>query len=180
MTRPLLLFFAAVTCSLLLVSTASAQFAKTGTTQITVGVAAEASISVTAATSLTTSGTIFNDYAGQTAFQYKVRTTKVGGSGTVTMKVTGDFSPTGGPSVGTPPSSGDALTFTSALTGVGSGIPTATPITTTSETNMATFGANAHSTKTGDNGTVSWTLTNDPLYETGSYTATVTFTINAV
>jgi hypothetical protein len=63
---------------------------------------------------------------------------------------------------------------------VGSGIPTATPITTTSETNMATFGANAHSTKTGDNGTVSWTLTNDPLYETGSYTATVTFTINAV
>jgi hypothetical protein len=181
MTKRLLMYFAAVTCSLLLVSTASAQFAKTGTTNISVGVAAEAAISVTSATTLSTTGTIFNDYTGTTSFQYKVRTTKTGGSGSVTMKVTTDFS-TGGtaPSVANPPTSGDTLSFTSALTGVGSGVGTATPVTTTTDTTMATFGTNARSTKAGDSGTVSWTLTNDPLYETGSYSAVVTFTIAAV
>jgi hypothetical protein len=44
---------------------------------------------------------------------------------------------------------------------------------------VATFQKDAHSTKTGDAGSVNWTLTNDPLYKTGTFSATATFTISA-
>src|SRR5689334_9451173 len=77
----------------------------TGTTTVSVNVAAEASITVdTATTSLTSSG-IFGDYTGTTSYSYRIRTTKVGGSGTVVLKITSDFN-AGGPSVTTPPSAG--------------------------------------------------------------------------
>jgi hypothetical protein len=45
---------------------------------------------------------------------------------------------------------------------------------------VGTFGANVSSAKTGNSGSVSWALTNDPAYKAGSYTAVVTFTIHAV
>jgi hypothetical protein len=46
---------------------------------------------------------------------------------------------------------------------------------------VATFGADAHTATFpgGDTATTTWTLTNDPKYKTGSYSATVTFTISA-
>jgi hypothetical protein len=44
---------------------------------------------------------------------------------------------------------------------------------------VATFGAGASSAVAGNSGSVAWTLTNDPLYHTGAYSATVTFTISA-
>jgi hypothetical protein len=44
---------------------------------------------------------------------------------------------------------------------------------------VVTFGAAARSSAAGDTGSVSWSLTNDPKYATGTYTATVTFTISA-
>jgi hypothetical protein len=159
---------------------ASAQFAGTGTTTLSVAVGPEAAIQInTATTNLTTSGTTFaNPFTGTTNFAYKVRTTKAGGSGTVTLKVTADFGPAGGPSVGTPPTAGDALTYTcTAASGTAcSGAQTAA---TASSTGVITFGADARSASAGDAGSVSWSLTNDPQYSTGTYTATVTFTISA-
>src|SRR5438045_3418735 len=89
-----------------------AAFGTTGTTTVSVTVANEASIQIdTATTSLTTSGTIFNDFSGTTNLTYKLRTTQSTGTGSVTLQVTGDFSPSGGPSVATPPSSGDVLSY---------------------------------------------------------------------
>jgi hypothetical protein len=47
---------------------------------------------------------------------------------------------------------------------------------------VVTFGADAHSTggaSASDAGSVTWSLTNDPVYKTGTYTATATFTISA-
>src|SRR5260370_22130224 len=79
-------------------------FNSTGTTTVSVGVAPEASISITTGTtSLTSSGTLFADYTGTSDYTYKIRTTQSGGSGNVTLKITADFSPTGGPFVATPP-----------------------------------------------------------------------------
>src|SRR5215468_3471522 len=94
-----------------LLSSASlfAQFGPTGTTTLQVAVASEAAIRVDTATTSLSSGGTFASFSGSTAYTYKIRTTKVGGSGSVTVQITSDFSPAGGPSVGTPPSVGDAL-----------------------------------------------------------------------
>ena len=158
---------------LIAATTASAQ-SNTGNTLLQVGVAAEAAIVVnTATTNLTATGTVFNDYTGATSFTYKVRTTKVGGSGTVTASIATDFSGTG------PKIASSVLTYTSATTGVGTGNTTAVTALIGTATNILTFGTNAHSTKPGDSGAVSWKLANDPTYETGTYSTTVVLTISA-
>jgi hypothetical protein len=165
---------------LFLAPAAQAQFAGTGTTTVSVTVAAEAAIQVnTATTTLTNVGTIFNNYTGSTSLTYKMRTTKVGGSGTITLQVTSDFSPANGPSVGTPPTAGDALAYTCTVSAPGTACAGSVTSSTSAATSVATFGANAHSAFIGNSASVAWTLSDDPLYETGAYSATVTFTISA-
>ena len=171
---------------LLTASLALAQLgATTGTTTVSVAVTAEAGLTVgTGTTTLTESGTNFSSYTGTTSMTYYIRTTASGGSGYIELEVTTDFTPTGGPSVGSPPSTGDALKYSCTVAAPGnSGTATActNPSTaaTSSETSVATFGANARSLIGGNTASVSWTLTNDPKYQTGSYSATVTFTISA-
>jgi hypothetical protein len=116
---------------------------------------------------------------------YYVRTTQTTGAGSITAKVTTDFSPIGGPSVATPPTAGDALAYTSSGTAPGNGGTGAVmafagiSASTSAQTNVATFAANNRSLITGNSESVAWTLTNDPKYQTGAYTATVTFTISA-
>jgi hypothetical protein len=166
---------------LALAGTANAQFATTGTTIVSVAIAPEAALQINTATStLAAAGTTFNNnYTGTTSLTYKVRTTKVGGSGTITLKVTTDFSPAGGPSVLTPPTAGDTLAYTCTLTAPGTACSGSQTSSTTAGTAVGTFGADAKSASAGNGGSVAWTLTNDPQYSTGTYTATVTFTISA-
>ncbi len=173
--------FAWLAAALLLLGQAAvAQVTDSGTTNISVNVGAEASLSIGAAsTALTTSGTTFsNDYVGTTNFTYKIRTSKTGGTGLVTLSVITDF-PAGGPSVRNPPTADDKLSYTCSVTGPGSGCSSAQTAAFNSGTPVASFGADAKSAKAGDSGSVSWSLSNDPLYSTGSYTATVQFTISA-
>lgn len=157
----------------------------TGTTTITVAVSAEAGLTVTnGTTTLASTGTNFSSYTGTTNLTYFIRTTQSGGTGSVLLQATGDFSPAGGPSIATPPTAGDALKYTCAISAPGNG-GTATPCSgsvtssTAAQTSVATFGTDAHSSSTGNSASVVWTLTNDPKYKTGSYSATVTFTISA-
>ena len=165
-----------------LLSSASlfAQFGPTGTTSLQVVVGSEAAIRVdTATTNLTTAGSFVN-YTGSTGYTYKIRTTKVGGTGTVTVQITSDFGPAGGPSVAAPPTAGDSLDFTCASSAPATACAGTQTAATASATNVATFGADARSARAGNGGNnVSWSLTNDPQYQTGTYTATATFTISA-
>jgi len=153
-----------------------------GQTTVTVNVVAEAALNVNnSGTTLSSTGTNFTNYTGSTGLTYYVRTTASGGSGSITLKVTADFGPANGPSVSSPPSTGDKLAYTCSVSGAGtacSGSQTASMQTATS---VVTFGANAHTATFpgGDTATTSWTLTNDPKYQTGSYSATITFTISA-
>ena len=160
------------------------QFAGNGTTTLSVAVAAESAISITSATTnlteATGSGIFGARFTGTTNFSYKVRTTTTGGSGSITVKITADFA-AGGPSVATPPT-GDAMTYS--CTAAASATACTGPITasTTTATTVATFATNAHSTAgtgSSDAGTLIWTLPNDPVYKTGTYTATATLTISA-
>ena len=179
MKRPLPLITLAVVM-LVLAGTAHAQFNTTGTTTLSLNVAAEASLRIdTATTTLSNVGTIFAPYTGTTNYTYRIRTTKGSGSGAITLKVTGDFSPAGGPSVAAPPTTGDALTYTCSITSPGTACTGSQTASTGSDTGVSTFGSDAKSTSAGNTGSVGWNLTNDPQYSTGSYTATVTFTISA-
>lgn len=155
-------------------------FAATGTTSVSVTIGAEASISISAGgTPLTSSGVLFANYTGTTNFTYKVRTGQASGSGSIVLQITTDFGGTGGPKVASPPTAGDTLAYTCSVASSGTGCSSSQTASTTSTTSVATFGADAHSVKAGDAGSVAWTLTNDPVYKTGSYTATATFTISA-
>ena len=183
MKRALLL---AAVSMLLGSSLAHAQLgSSTGTTTISVTVAAEAALTVsTGTTNLTSTGTNFSTYSGTTNLIYFIRTTAAGGTGSITLRVTSDFSPAAGPSVATPPTAGDALTYTCTVASPGnSGSATACSGTqtssTTSSTNLATFGADARSLVGGNSASTAWSLTNDPKYKTGTYSATITFTISA-
>ena len=168
--------FTIVVLGLLNGAVALGQFAATGTTTLSLTVAVAASIRVdTATTSLTTSGGIFaNPYTGTTNFTFKIRTGKTSGTGSITLQVTSDFSPSGGPSV----LGGDLLTYTCTVAS-GTACVGSTTSSTTATTSVATFGADAHSASAGDSGSTAWSLTNDTRYQTGAYSATVTYTISA-
>ena len=170
----------AVLAASLAAISAEAQFNTTGTTSVSVVVGAEASIQVnTATTTLSNVGTIFANYTGTTSLTFKMRTTKTGGSGSITLKVTSDFSPASGPSVATPPTAGDALSYTCTVA-TGTACTGSVNSSTASSTSVATFGADFHSASAGNAASVAWTLTDDPTYKTGTYAATVTFTVAAL
>jgi hypothetical protein len=166
---------------LLTASLAHAQFGSTtGTTTVSVTIGAEAGLNVTnSSTPLTESGTNFNKFTGTTGLAYSVRTTATGGGGSITLKVTTDFSPAGGPSVATPPTAGDALTYTCTVASPGTACSGTQTSSTTATTNVATFATNVHTAAGGSTASINWGLTNDSAYKTGTYNATVTFTISA-
>jgi len=173
-----LIFAAAL---VLATSTAFAQLGtSTVTNNLTVSPVAEAALTIGgSATNLTSPGVNFSNYTGTTSFTYFIRTSETGGTGSIVLKVTSDFSPTGGPSVASP-ASGDALTYTCTVSSPGTACTGSQTASTTSTTSVATFGAAAHSAKVGNSASVVWTLPNDPIYQTpGPYTATVTYTISA-
>ena len=156
----------------------------TGTTTVNVTVGAEAALTVGATTNLTSTGTNFSSYTGTTSLTYFIRTTQSGGSGFIKLEVTTDFAPAGGPSVATPPTTGDALNYSCTVANPGNnGTATActspTTSSTTAQTSVATFGTDNRSLIGGNSASVAWTLTNDPKYKTGAYSAVVTFTISA-
>ena len=177
--------YLAVVALLLTAPIARAQLGTTtGTTTVNVTVGAEAALTVGATTNLTATGTNFSSYTGTTSLTYFIRTTQSGGSGFIKLQVTTDFAPAGGPSVATPPTTGDALNYSCTVANPGNnGTATActspTTSSTTAQTSVATFGTDNRSLIGGNSASVAWTLTNDPKYKTGAYSAVVTFTISA-
>jgi hypothetical protein len=155
--------------------------AQTGTTTLSVVVGPEAALTVTTGTTnMTDTGGVFGtDFTGTTSLTYKIRTTKTGGTGSITLKVTTDFAGTGGPSVTTPPTTGDTLAYTATVAAPGTAATGSVTALTSAATSVGTFGAGNSSAKAGNAASVAWDLTNDPIYATGTYTATVTFTISA-
>jgi hypothetical protein len=134
---------------------------------------------------LTKTGT-FNGFTGTITLSYRARTRQGAGQGSITVKATSDFTPTGGPSIASPPGTADKFTYTcsGATLGVAcSGIQT---VSTTTSTNVVSLGASACtgggapcSTANPNSANVTFILPDDPKYKTGSYSATLTWTISA-
>jgi hypothetical protein len=147
---------------------------RTDTTSVTVTIGAEASISVSSPTSLTQAGGGFVAFLGSSTVTFSIRTTKVGGSGSILL-LAAEFTPAGGPTV----ASGN-LTYTCggapAVGTLCSGTQTAS--TSSSTPVISSIGANQKVANT--TATVSWTLMDSPLYSTGAYSAVVTFTVTSL
>jgi hypothetical protein len=169
----------AVAACILLAMAGLAQAQQATTLSVVVG--PEAALTIpTATTSLaTTSATFGNSFTGTTSLNYFIRTTKGSGTGAVSLKITADFSGAGGPSVGNPLTPGDAMTYTCTVSAPGTPCSGSLTASTSASTSVASFGAGASSAKAGNSASVSWSLTDDPAYATGTYTATATFSISA-
>jgi len=138
-------------------------------------------VSAPASVNLIPTGTVFSPYGGSLTLLYRVRSTPGGMGGNITVQATGDFSPSGGPTV---PSGGLSYTCSAATLGTPC---TGSPVVSLSgQTNVAiippsacTGGGGACSAADPNSVKVDFLLQNDPGYQTGSYSATVTFTISS-
>ncbi len=151
-----------------------------GTQTLTATINPIGSISVPGSTNLTTSMTTFQPFTGALVLSYRARTTPAG-AGTITMTVTSDFTPAGGPSA----ASGD-LTYVCSGATLGtacSGTQKASPTTQTPvvalPASSCTGGGGACSTPDPNSVNLIFNLTDSPAYGTGSYSAKVTFTISS-
>jgi hypothetical protein len=136
---------------------------------------------------LANTGKTLSNFTGSLSIQYDARTTQSTGGGSITVQATADFTPTGGPSIASPPSTGDALTYTCSGATLGTNCSGSQKVSTTTATNVVTFsasectgGGGSCSSSSPNTVTVNFTLTDDPKYNTGSnYSATLKFTISA-
>jgi hypothetical protein len=156
----------------------------TGTTTQTLSAQIDAigKVSVPSSLTLTGSGTTFVAYSGNLLVSYRARSTASTGSGSLTLRATADFSPAGGPSI----ASGQ-LTYTCSAASLGVACSGSQTASTVSQTGVVTLGAGVC---TGGGGSCSsvnpntvqdtFTLSDNPAFKTGTYSATLTFTISAI
>jgi hypothetical protein len=135
---------------------------------------------------LTKPSTSFNSFTGTITLTYRARTSQGTGQGAITVKATADFAPAGGPSIADPPSRGDKFTYTCSGATLGASCSGDQTVSTSIATNVVTIGASACtgggapcSTANPNMATVTFALSDDPKYKTGSYSATLTWTISA-
>ena len=157
--------------ALLLPACAAAQ--STATTTLSVTVASAATISLGSSSTALTASTTWGDYTGTTSGAVRMRTSKTGGSGSVTVEITSAFA-SGGPGV-------DDLTYTCSVDEDSEATACSGSVTASdsSGTTVLSMGADGHSADTGDTFSVEWSLKNLPSYTPGSYSATATFTVSA-
>jgi len=176
-----------IVCLLAILSLPALADAQTTTQTLSAVIVAEGGLfSFPNSVTLTKTGTVFNAYTGSITINYRARTTSSGG-GNITVKATADFSPGGGPSITTPPTAGDAVTYTCSGATLGSNCSGTITVSTTTSTNVVTGipgssctgGGSPCSSADPNSVTLNFSLTNDPKYKTGSYAATLTFTISA-
>lgn len=147
---------------------------------VSVSLQAAGKLSVTSSASLVRGGAPFSDFTVTVPVSYKARTTSTG-SGAITVQASGEFSPTGGPTV----ASGDlTYTCTSATLGTAcSGSPT---ISTSSQTSVVSIpkstcmGGTGCSSANPASMNLNFTVANSPAHQTGSFTVSLTFTISAI
>lgn len=138
-------------------------------------------VSVPGTATLTTIGTLFQPFTGTVSINYRARTTD-SGSASMTLQATSDFSPAGGPSV----ASGH-LTYTCGSASLGASCSGTQVASTASQTpvvsmggGVCTGGGGACSSTDPNTAQVSFTLPNVPSFKTGTYSASLTFTISAL
>lgn len=137
-------------------------------------------LATSASVALTHAQNNFQGFQASLIVNYEARTSPTGG-GKITLQVTKDFSPTGGPTAAS-----GALTYTCGSANLGTACSGTQTASTTSQTPVLTLpasactgGGGACSSQDPNSVNLTFTLNDDPGYAVGSYSATVTFTISA-
>jgi hypothetical protein len=159
---------------LLMAAAAAPGHAQTiGTSQsVTITIGPAAKLSVPASVSLTSSGAAFVAFTNPGTFtvSFHLRTSPGSGTGSIEVKATSDFA-SGGPSI-----AAGALTCTCASASPGACLGAQTVSTLTGKS-VATFGP---AVTTGSGAVqLNFSIPNDPAYKTGSYSASLLFTISS-
>jgi hypothetical protein len=135
---------------------------------------------------LTKPSTNSNSFTGTITLSYRARTSQGTGRGAITVKATADFTPAGGPSIANPPSPGNKFTYTCSGATLGASCSGTQTVSTSLATSVVMIGASACtgggapcSTANPNMANVTFTLSDDPKYKTGSYSATLTWTVSA-
>lgn len=165
---------------LLLVSSAEVSADIQTTTQtLSATISPYGKLSLPVSVTLTSSGTNFASYGGSFTVSYWARTS-TGGSGSIVLQATSEFSPASGPTAGT-------VTYTCSGATLGTGCSGTQTIQTAGQTPVVTLPGGVC---TGGGGTCSsqdpntvqlqLTLPNKPQYKTGAYSAQLTLTISTL
>ncbi len=136
-------------------------------------------ISVPASATLTASSTRFAGFTGSMLVSYWARTSD-GGSGSIAVQASSEFSPSGGPAA-------SAVLYTCSGASLGTGCSGTHTIQTTSQTpvvslpgGVCTGGGGACSSQDPNTVQLLFALPNMPSYKTGSYSLQLTFTISSL
>lgn len=151
----------------------------TAVQSVAVTIASQGRLYLPATVTLAPGGGAFAAYGGSMAFTYRARTTGTG-VGTITVQSSGDFAPTGGPSVAT-----GMLTYACGSDGYATpcaGTQTASPTAQRPVLNLGSSacigGGSGCSASDPAAGTIVFDLTNDVTVPTGSYSVQLVFTIS--
>jgi hypothetical protein len=152
----------------------------TTTQALSVQIDAIAKVSVPSTVTLTRTGSAFAPYSGALTLSYKAQTTSTGG-GSITLQITSDFTPAGGPSAAT-----GSLTYTCTGAGLGTACAGSVTASTTAQTTVVTLpssgctgGGGSCSAANPATVVVTFSLDNSPQYPTGTYSAQAMFSISA-
>jgi hypothetical protein len=127
-----------------------------------------------------------NSFSGTITLSYRARTRQGTGQGTITVEAKADFAPALGPSIANPPSAGDTFTYSCSGATLGVSCSGIQNVSTTAATTVVSIGASACtgggapcSSTDPNSANITFNLMDDPTYKTGSYTATLIWTISA-
>jgi len=147
---------------------------------LTANLGAKAKVAVVQpAVSLVHSGGTFANFTGNVTVRYKVRTTTTGTS-TLTVAATSEFTPANGPSI-----AASDLTYTCSGATLGTPCTGSQTVRTSTQGTVVTVGGGA-CTGSGCSGnnpnsvSISLRLVNSPVFRTGSYSTSLTFSISAL
>ena len=170
--------------AVLILCTARLAAPSSGTTTqgISAAISPIAKVSVPSSLTLTHSGTIFNPFTATLVVSYKAHTTAINSTGgNLTMQITSDFTPSGGPSAAS-----GALTYGCSGAGLGTACSGTITASTSSQTSVVvlpksacTGGGGSCSGSNPATVSVSFSLDDNPAYPTGTYSAVATFFISA-
>lgn len=149
------------------------------TQSLAVSISPAGKISVPASATLTASSTQFATFTGSILVSYWARTSD-GGSGSVAVNATSEFSPSGGPAA-------SAVLYTCNGASLGTGCSGIQTIQIGSQTpvvalpgGICTGGGGACSSQDPNTVELQFALPNTPRYQTGSYYLQLTFTISSL
>ena len=154
------------TCLLIVIFSLPMQAQRAATTVLALTVGSQCGVSVLSSSHSEVSSGPSSEYTGTITFVYYLRTSTGAGSGNIELELVDDSARSGDSSV--------ALSYTTDLSGVGIANSGRQAISSSSANiTVASFGADQHSPRQGNTGTINWTFIRDAMSSNSSLPPTL-------